>query len=72
MPADDAGERPGAQAQEHVAQLADRRVGQHAFQVELGQGDQRRQQRREAADARPRPAAPRGDAMNSGVQRATM
>ena len=44
MPAGDARERCRLpSAQEHVAQLTDRRVGQHAFQIVLRQGDGRRQ-----------------------------
>ena len=39
---DDAQQRAGAQAQEHVAQLADRGIGQHALQIGLREGDQRR------------------------------
>ncbi len=72
MPAVMPAERAGAQAEEHVAELADRRIGQHALQVVLRQRDQAGQQRREAADA-PRPTScASGEAMNSGVQRATM
>ena len=37
MPAAMPGQRADAQAQEHVAQLADRRIGQHAFQIGLRQ-----------------------------------
>ena len=59
-----------AERQEHVAELADGRIGQHALEVGLRQGDEGGQQGGEAADAGddelrvgPRP--------NSGVQRAT-
>ena len=61
----------GAQRQEHVAELADRRVGQHALEVGLRQGDQRGEQGGEAADAGDHELGRRGDATNSGVQRAT-
>ena len=47
----DARQRARPQPQKHVAQLADRRVGQDAFQVGLRQRNQRGQQGREPADA---------------------
>ena len=39
-----------ADGQEHVAELADRRVGEHLLDVVLGDGDRRREQRGEHAD----------------------
>ena len=39
-----------AHAQHHVAQLRDRRVGQHLLDVRLHQGDRRGHQRRQRAD----------------------
>ena len=60
----------GAQGQEHVAELADGRVGQDPLQVGLRQGDQRGQQGREAADRGNRFLGV-GAAAYSGVQRAT-
>ena len=43
-----------AERQEHEAELADGRVGQHALEVGLRQRDERGQQRRDAADPRDR------------------
>ncbi len=51
-PRRNAGERAHAQGQKHVAQLADGRIGEDAFQVGLGQGDQGGQKRGEPADCR--------------------
>ncbi len=42
----------GADADEHEAELADRRVGQHLLHVVLGEADDRREQRRQRADGR--------------------
>ena len=41
----DAGQRAGAQRQEHVAQLADRGIGQHALQIVLRHADDAGQER---------------------------
>ena len=43
---------PSAQAEEHVAELADGGIGQHALEIGLRERDQRGQQGREAADRR--------------------
>ena len=83
MPATMPTQRAGAQAQEHVAELADRRIGQHALQIGLRDGDHAGQERGEAADRGHDHLAVTGEppmvnhgvsaeAMNSGVQRATM
>ena len=40
----------GADAREHEAELADRRIGQHLLEVVLREADDRREQRRERAD----------------------
>ena len=58
-----------AQRHEHVAKLADRRVGQHALQVVLRQGDRGRQQRRGTAGDRDQDCTP-GARTNSGIDRA--
>ena len=50
MPAVTPSWRARAQGEEHVAELADRRIGQDPLQIGLRQGDQRGQQGREAAD----------------------
>jgi hypothetical protein len=47
-----AGKGSRAEGQEHVSELADRRIGENAFQVELREGDQGGEQRRKAADRR--------------------
>ena len=46
------GRHVGARAdgEEHVAELADRRVGEHLLDVVLGDGDRRREQRGDHAD----------------------
>jgi hypothetical protein len=68
MPAQNA---PTPQRQEHVSQLADRRIRQHALDIVLHQAHGRRENRRERADRRPRHriAAPVGTARS---MRATM
>ena len=48
--AGDAEHRAGSEGQEHVAELADRGVGQHALEIELREGDQPGEQRGEPAD----------------------
>ena len=50
MPAQMPASVPMPSAEEHVAQLADRRIGQHAFQIGLRQGDDAGHQGRERAD----------------------
>jgi len=57
--------------QEHVAELADRRVGEHALEVVLGQGDQPGEQGGDAADNGDDELRS-GASTNNGVQRATM
>ena len=49
---DAGGEVAGADADEHEAELADRRVGQHLLDVVLREADDRREQRGERADDR--------------------
>ena len=44
--------RVDAQPEEHVSQLADRRIGEDSLEVGLGQRDRRREQRRTRADDR--------------------
>ena len=49
------------QRHEHVAELADRRIGQHALQVVLRDGDRGRQQRGGAAGDRDQEQDARGE-----------
>ena len=72
MPAVTPANVPGAQRDEHIAEMADRRVGQDAFQVGLRDGDDAAQQGGDAAHRWPRCTGASGDAANSGVQRATI
>ena len=48
----EAEQRAGAEAREHVAKLADRRIGEHPFEVVLHRADERRDQRRRGAHDR--------------------
>ena len=63
--------RAHAQRQEHVAELADRGVGQHALDVVLHQGDGGRQNRGERADDRHDQTCC-GVSWNRAAERATM
>ena len=45
-------ECPRAERQEHVAELANRRIGEHSLEIELRERDEPRQERRETADCR--------------------
>ena len=54
-------ESADAGAEEHVPELRHRRIGEHLFDVVLGQPDGRREHRRDAADHR-------GDEDQAGYQ----
>ena len=58
-------------ADEHVAELRDRGVGEHLLDVVLPEADRRREERRERADASHHRAATTGASANSTLVRAT-
>ena len=64
--------RADAERQEHVAELADRRVRQHALDVVLHQRDGGGEDRGERADGRDDRRASCGVSWNSACERATM